>query len=84
MAEHRLKARQQCCSHFLINKQMKASGFEHFCIELLESYPCSNVEELRAKEGEHIRRIGTLIEIISGGTSKMYVAENYAKTQEYC
>ena len=83
MAEHRLKARQQSCSHFLIYKKMKEIGVDKFYIELVENCPCNTVDELRAKEGEHIRRIGTLNKIVSGRTTKMYVAEHYEKTQAY-
>ena len=80
MAEHRLKARQQSCSHVLICKKIKDVGVENFYIELVESCPCNSVDEL---EGEHIRRIGTLNKTISGRTTKMYVAEHYEKTQAY-
>ena len=31
-----------------------------FYIELLEDYPCQNREQLRAKEGEYIRKLSTL------------------------
>ena len=39
---------------------MNELGIEHFYIELIEKHPCDSKEELLQKEGEHIRKIGTL------------------------
>ena len=83
MAQHRRNANKHECAHYLIYKKMNNIGIENCYIELIENYPCNNVDELRAKEGEHIRQIGTLNKIISGRTQKLYVAEHSEKTQEY-
>ena len=45
---------------YAIYSHMRESGCESFYIEFVEPYPCSTKEELRAKEGEWIRRVGTL------------------------
>lgn len=51
-------------------------GFDNFFIELHESYPCENKEELRKKEGEIIRLIGTLNSQIAGRTIKEWCKNN--------
>ena len=38
---------------------MREHGANNFYIELLEDYPCQNREQLRAKEGEYIRKLST-------------------------
>ncbi len=45
-------------------------------IELYLNYPCNTVEELRKKEGEIIREIGTLNRGIAGRTQKEWKKEN--------
>ena len=39
---------------------MNEVGVENLYIELIENFPCNDVYELRAREGHHIRQIGTL------------------------
>ena len=39
-------------------------------IELYENYPCNSIQELRIKEGEIIKEIGTLNKCIAGRTQK--------------
>ena len=39
---------------------MNEIGVEHFYIELIKETPCDNKEQLRAIEGEYIRKYGTL------------------------
>ena len=40
--------------------KMRDIGVHHFYIELIEETPCENKEQLRAREGEYIRKYGTL------------------------
>ena len=49
---------------------MQELDVENFYIELIENYPCNDVYELRAREGYHIREIGTLNKIIAGRSQK--------------
>ena len=52
-------------------------------IELYELFPCSCKEELDKKEGEIIRKIGTLNDRIAGRTRKEHYHDNKQKFQEY-
>ena len=58
---------------------MKAHGIDKFYIEMLEEYPCENVEQLRKKEGECIRQYGTLNMKIEGRTLKQYYIDHKEK-----
>lgn len=40
-------------------KDMLEFGVEHFYIELLEEYPCENIEQLHQREGYWIRELNT-------------------------
>jgi predicted RNA-binding Zn-ribbon protein involved in translation (DUF1610 family) len=61
---------------------MTKHGVEHYYIELIENFPCNNIEELRKKEGEYIRELGTLNKIISGRTNQEYRKEHNAEIKE--
>lgn len=39
-----------------IYKAMREIGVENFYIELVENYPCKNIDQLNAREGYHIRQ----------------------------
>ena len=79
------KARLKCgkYNHMALYKIMSELGIESFYIELMELCPCSSKEELRKKEGEHIRkhmnecRELCLNSVISGRSRKEWVEENY-------
>jgi hypothetical protein len=58
-----------------INEEFSGEWCEWY-IELYENYPCNNKEELRLKEGEIIRLIGTLNRVIAGRTHKKYREDN--------
>ncbi len=68
-------------------KLMDEIGFERFRIELIEDYPCQDKYELRQKESDYIRKIGTLNIKIDDRTPKEYKQENKekisAKKKEY-
>ena len=57
-------------------------GVDKLYIELIEEYPCENLEQLNRKEGEHIRQIGTLNKMVAGRTKKEYRANNKEKIAE--
>ncbi len=48
-------------------------GVDNFYIELYENVQCENKEQLRKREGEVIREIGTLNMQIAGRTQKEYI-----------
>jgi len=54
-------------------------GVENFYIELIELYPCSSKEELRAREGQYIREPGNLNQIIAGRTKERYPFDSKEK-----
>ena len=66
---------------------MKEIGIEHFYIELIEKYECNSKEELLKKEGEWIRKIGTLNCQIAGRPieecRKEYVKKDPERWREY-
>ena len=55
---------------------MRELGTACFQIELIEEYPCQTKQQLREREGEWIKNIGTLNETISGRTAKTSCEEN--------
>ncbi len=66
---------------------MRELGNENFYVELYESFPCDNKEELNRREGQIIREIGTLNTKIAGRTRNEYRQENKERialrTKEY-
>ena len=59
-----------------VHKHMNDLGVENFYIELLEEFPCENKEQLRKREGYHIRDIGTLNTHIAGRSKGEYYIDN--------
>ena len=66
-----------------ISKKMKEIGVDNFYIELVEEYPCDNIEQLRKKEGEYIRQMGTLNTRIEQRTIQEYYLDTIDKRTEY-
>ena len=68
MASHR------CLANFnpynKLYKHMIDIGIDKFYIELVENYPCTDVYELRSREGYYIREIGTLNKNVAGRTKQ--------------
>ena len=58
---------------------MLKEGVENFYIELIEEYPCDNLEQLRKRERHYIREMGTLNKFIAGRTKSEYVKDNKEK-----
>jgi hypothetical protein len=63
---------------------MREFSLDNFYIELYENFECNNIEELKTREGEIIRQIGTLNKSIAGRTQKEWGQENQDKIKEYC
>eukprot|EP00438_Fugacium_kawagutii_P018231 Skav218346 [mRNA] locus=scaffold755:1120175:1120615:- [translate_table: standard] len=63
---------------------MKEIGKEHFFIELLYEYKdCENIHQLRQKEGEYIRELKPVLNIvINGRTHEEWKKDNPEKLQE--
>jgi hypothetical protein len=55
---------------------MNEIGFDRFRIEVIEEYPCEDKYQLRQKEGEYIRQIGTLNKIMAGRVQADYYFDN--------
>ena len=68
MAKHR--ANMKLTPHVKLYKHMHELGVEQFYIELIENVPCNDIYELRAREGYHIRKRGTLNQKIAGRTKQ--------------
>ena len=83
MAKHRSMLGSKNKINYNIYRQMRELGKEHFYIELIEEYPCDNVEQLRAREGAFIRELGTLNTRIEGRTKKEYTADTKNTKREY-
>ena len=64
-------------------KLMRIIGKEPFYIELIESYPCNNREELRAREGYYIRERGSLNKAIAGRTRQEWFEDNKEYDKQY-
>ena len=82
MVKHRCSA--NTCPHKQKNTtHMYELGVEHFYIELVEEYPCDNVEQLNRKEGEWTRKLGTLNSKIQGRTEKEWRSDNQEAIAAY-
>ena len=76
MVKHRCHAKTQPHVAFFYTF-MSEVGIEHFYIELVENFPCNSVEELRKREGELIREMGTLNKRIEQRDMKEYFRQYY-------
>lgn len=83
MSCHRKNSVRIRLLHLKLYKHMTELGCEHFYIELIESYPCNSIEELRAKEGEYIRAIGTLNDRIAGRNSQGWYQDYKEKVKTH-
>ena len=61
---------------------MNDKGIDDFYIELYEEFPCENKEQLTKREGEVIREIGTLNQVVAGRSAKEYFQYNKEKIKE--
>ena len=70
MTNHRTQAKSGK-THLLYQK-MREIGDDKFYIELVEYFPCENLEQLNKREGEWIRASATLNEKVAGRTKQEY------------
>ena len=80
LANHKTKLNEG--KETLLYNKMSEIGDKNFYIELVEDYPCENGEQLKRREGEVIREIGTLNEKIAGRTKKEYKHDNREKIRQ--
>lgn len=74
--DHKSRCKQTKYHNIKLYKVMNDMGVDNFYIELYEEFPCQNKEQLTKREGEVIREIGTLNQVIAGRSSKEYFQEN--------
>ena len=83
MTKHRASLKCEKRGKCLLYQRMKELGVDNFYITLVEKYPCNDIEELRAKEGEWILKIGTLNQVVAGRKPEQYRKDNVEHKQEY-
>ena len=83
MAKHRASMNCEKRGKCLLYQKMREHGVENFFITLIEKYSCNDVEELRAKEGEWIQKIGTLNLLVAGRTPEQYRKDTVEHKKEY-
>lgn len=83
MAWHRRDARLR---PYPLYEDMLAHGTHNFYIELLEAYPCENIEQLNKREGEYIRQLEAITKgynlKVAGRGKPEYYKENGEKIRE--
>ena len=83
MEKHRSDARRGVKGKGKLYQIMNDLGIENFYIELIEHHSCNTKEELFKKEGEWIRKMGTLNGQIQGRTPEQYRTDTVVQKQEY-
>ena len=59
MAKHRESMHNTVKKDRKLYAKMHELGVDNFYIELIEEFPCENIEQLRKREGESIRQFGS-------------------------
>ena len=83
MEKHRSDAKRGVKGKGKLYQIMNERGIENFYIELIECHKCNTKEELFKKEGEWIRKMGTLNGQIQGRTPEQYRKDIVEQKQEY-
>ena len=83
MEKHRASMNCKRRGKCLLYQKMREFGVENFYINLLEKYACNDIEELRAKEGEWITKVGNLNMKLAGRTPEQYRKDTVEQKQEY-
>ena len=60
----------------------KTYGRDNCKITLLKNYPCDNVEQLKAKEGEYIESMDCVNKFIADGNKALWDKRHYEKNKE--
>ena len=76
MSKHRQDMKSEVKHHRPLHMHMIEHGIDNFYIELVANFPCESVELSRKREGELIRKVGTLNKIVAGRT-KMEAQQAY-------
>ena len=82
MAEHKNNMNCNSCNHVKLYQKMIELGYDVFYIELYEEYPCNNNQELTKREGEVIKQIGTLNQVVAGRSKEEYYKDNFETIQQ--
>ena len=69
--------------HKLLYKKIRETNIEDWYIELYEEFSCESKEQLNQREGEVIRKIGTLNKLIAGRTKVEYIEDNKDKIEKW-
>ena len=80
MAKHRESVNSVYKKHRPLYAKMRELGVINFYIELIIEYPCENLEQLHAVEGQYIRSQGTLNAAIAGRTPTLCSRDKRTKT----
>ena len=79
---HKSSINKKTKQNFPLYIKMRELDKINFYIELLENYPCTNKEELRAREGHYIREMGTLNKYIAGRTPEERQPQKNERTKQ--
>ena len=82
MVGHRRCKNGTAKKHYRLYQKMLNIGQEHFFKKLMKETPCENAEQLRAIEGEYIRKYGTLNTRIEGRTKQQYTHTHDTKDRK--
>ena len=82
MTYHRYSAKYKNYMNMKLYLKINELGIDNFYIELIEDYPCDSLEQLRKREGYHIRSMATLNHRIAGRTDKEYYENNKDKLND--
>ncbi len=81
--QHKSDSKNEKYQNRPLYKLMNEIGFERFRIQLIEDYPCEDKYQLRQKEGDYIKSIGTMNLLQAGRTCKEYRDDNKEKYEEW-
>ena len=82
MVAHRAAVYRSISRNIPLYIKMREAGVENFYIELIEEYPCDNIEQLRMREGRHIRELGTLNKRVAGNTKEQSLKQHRENNKE--
>ena len=83
MVKHRSSMNNERDKKILLYQKMNDLGVENFYIELIESYPCENNDQLRAREQHYIREMATLNKRVEGRTIEEWKEDNKEYMKEW-
>ena len=68
--------------NIFLYQKIRETNLENWYIELYEEFSCESKEQLNQREGEVIRKIGTLNKLIAGRTPKEKNKEYYEANKD--